>query len=444
MPEPQGGRPRPGRPAPFALPDPHTFALENGMRATLVEAGAVPSVSLRLVLRTGAIDAGGATWLERLLAEYLKEGAGDLDAAGLARSAASLGGRLNVNADADTTSLSITVLAEYAAEAVRLLAEVAMRPRFPESELDRLRADLERELDVARAEPSLLAGDRFQRALYGDHPYGPVLPAEGVSALDLEGVRGLYTRNVGPRRAHLLASGQLDGPALAAAVEDAFGSWTAEAPDSAPNAWPQSQRAIHAVDRSGAEQSTVMIGLPVVAPIHPDYVALVVTNALLGGAFNSRITRNIREDKGYTYSPRSTITARRYASHWAQVADVTTAVTGASLEEIIGEIERLRGAAPAREELAGIQAYVAGSQTMRYATPAGIVGQLAFLDLHRLDRGYAERFVERVYSVDPATVQRIARDYLAVDKMTIAVAGDLAAIRDQLAPFGEILEASEG
>jgi zinc protease len=442
MPDSSRVRPRPRRPAPFALPDLHTFALDNGLRATLVEAGTVPSVSLRLVLRTGAIDTAGATWLERLLAEYLKEGAGDLDSAGLARAAAAFGGRLNVNADADMTSLSITVLSEYAAEAVRLLGEVAMRPLLPESELERLRGDLERELDVARAEPSLLASDRFQRALYGDHPYGPVLPVGDLSALDLEAVRALYGRNVGPRRAHLLAAGQLDHASLATAVGEVFGGWSADAPDGAPRARPNSQRMIHAVDRPGAEQSTVMIGLPVVTPTHPDYVALVVTNALLGGAFNSRITRNIREDKGYTYSPRSSITAYRYASHWAQVADVTTAVTGASLTEIVGEIEQLRAAPPAREELAGIQAYVAGSQTMRYATPAGIVGQLAFLDLHRLDRGYAERFVDRVYSVDPATVQRIARDYLRVDAMTIAVAGDLEMVREQLADFGEIVEAN--
>jgi len=438
---PDASRPRPGRPAPFALPHLHTFALENGLRATLVEAGAVPSVSLRLVLRAGAVDAGGATWLERLLAEYLKEGAGDLDTAGLASTAAGLGGRLNVSADADTIALSITVLSEFAAEAVRLLGEVAMRPRLPASELDRLRADLARELDVARAEPSLLASDRFQRALYGDHPYGPVLPTEDVRALNLDAVRALFENNVGPRRAHLLAAGRLDSVALARTVEDVFSGWSVDAPDVAPNAWPSSQRLIHAVHRPGAEQSTVIIGLPVIAPIHPDYVALVVTNALLGGAFNSRITRNIREDKGYTYSPRSSITALRYASHWAQVADVTTAVTGASLQEIVAEIEGLRAAAPPRDELAAIQAYVAGSQTMRYATPAGIVGQLAFLDLHRLDRGYAERFVDRVYAVDPATVQRIAREYLRVEEMTIAVAGDLEVVREQLTPFGEIVPA---
>ncbi len=438
MPDLDGGRPQPGRAAPFALPELHSLALDNGLRATFVEAGTVPSISLRLVLRVGAIDAGSATWLERLLAEYLREGAGDLDSVALARAVAGLGGRLSVSSDADTTSLSMTVLAEYADEAVALLADVAAQPLLPLSELERLQSDLERDLDVARAEPSALATDLFQRALYADHPYGPILPAGELGRLDLAAVQALYDGNVGPSRAHLLASGQLDAERLAAAVQASFGGWSADAPDSAPAVEAASERLIHAIDRPGAEQSTVMLGLPVISPTHADYVAFVVTNALLGGAFNSRITRNIREDKGYTYSPRSAITAHRYATHWAQVADVTTDVTGASIAEIVAEIDRLRAEPVPVDELAGIQAYVAGTQTMRYATPAGILAQLAFLDLHRLDRSYAEGFVERVYAVDPAEVQRIAVEYLRPDEMTIAVAGDLASIRDQLTPFGEI------
>jgi len=438
-----GGRPTPGRAAPFALPELQTLALPNGLRATLVRAGTVPSVSLRLVLRVGAIDTGSATWLERLLSDYLREGAGDRDSAALARAAAALGGRLEVSSDADTTSLSMTVLAEYAEQAVALLAEVAARPLLPPSELNRLQDDLARDLDVARAEPSALAADLFQRALYGDHPYGPVLPAGDLASLDLEAVRALYEGNVGPQRAQLLAAGQIDGARLAAAIEEAFGTWSADAPDAAPTVKADSKRLIHAIDRPGAEQSTVMIGLPVISPSHSDYVALVVTNALLGGAFNSRITRNIREDKGYTYSPRSAITAHRHAGHWAQVADVTTKVTGASLQEIVMEIERLRAEPPPLGELAAVQAYVAGTQTMRYATPSGILAQLGFLDLHRLDSGYAERFVERVYQVDPEEVQRIAGELLDPEAMTIAVAGDLDSVRDQLAPFGEIREATK-
>jgi predicted Zn-dependent peptidase len=438
-------RPTPGRAAPFSLPALHSFAVSNGLRATLVEAGTVPSVSLRLVLRAGAIDAGGATWLERLMAEYLREGAGDRDAAALARAVAALGGRLTITSGADTTSVSLTVLAEYADDAVALLAEVAARPLFPASEFERLISDQKRDLDVIRAEPSALASDVFQRALYGGHPYGPVLPdAMGLEGLDLAAVQALYGRNVGPRRAHVLAAGQIDVERIAQAIEAAFGGWTAEAPDEAPTVEPTSSRVIHAVDRPGAEQSTVMIGLPVISPGHSDYVALVLTNALLGGAFNSRVTRNIREDKGYTYSPRSAITAHRYASHWAQVADVTTDVTGASVGEIFGEIDRLRAEPPTIEELRGIQAYVAGSQTIRYATSGGIIAQLAFLDLHRLDTGYAERFVDRVYQIDPAEVQRIAVEYLRPEEMTIAVAGDLDATREQLARFGEIREAGAG
>src|SRR5690606_39102554 len=109
------------------------------------------------------------------------------------------------------------------------------------------------------------------------------------------------------------------------------------------------ERLIHLVDRPGAEQTTLWVGLPVPGPRDQDYVALQVMNALLGGAFHSRITLNIREQKGYTYSPRSSINALPAGSSWAEVADVTTDVTGAALGEIFAEIDRLRAEPPSEE-----------------------------------------------------------------------------------------------
>ena len=101
---------------------------------------------------------------------------------------------------------------------------------------------------------------------------------------------------------------------------------------------PVSARSIHLIDRPGAAQSTLNIGLPVIDPSNPDYVPLLVTNTLLGGSFASRITSNIREQKGYTYSPFSQVSIRYRDGYWIEVADVTTNVTGPSIKEIFGEI----------------------------------------------------------------------------------------------------------
>ena len=164
-------------------------------------------------------------------------------------------------------------------------------------------------------------------------------------------VRAFYDANVGAARAHLYVAGRFDPAAMEAAVRDAFGGWKAGTPVSFAPPSPRTARAIHLIDRPGAVQSTIVIGMPVIDPTNPDYVPLLVTNTLLGGYFSSRITSNIREAKGYTYSPFSQVSVRYRDAYWAQNADVTTNVTGPSLKEIFYEIDRLQGEPPSADEL---------------------------------------------------------------------------------------------
>jgi predicted Zn-dependent peptidase len=182
-------------------------------------------------------------------------------------------------------------------------------------------------------------------------------------------------------------------------------------------------------------QSTLIIGLSVITPQSEDYVPLLVTDALLGGAFGSRITTNIREQKGYTYSPRSVIDTPESNANWHEQADVTTAVTGASLTEIFKEVARLRTEPPPRDELRGIQSYLAGVFVLRNSTRSGIIRQLNFLDKHQLGDDYLRNFAQRVWAVTPADVQRIASQYLDPKKMTIVVVGDRKQIDAQLKPW---------
>ena len=428
--------------APYRLPKRHRLALDNGLRATLVEVAAVPKAHVRLALRAGGLnERASKTGLAVLVSRFLKEGTGDLDASELAARVAGLGGRLDVHVDDDTTTLEANVLSESVPELLTLLGELVQRPALPQAELPRLQAELLREIDIARSQPDTIAVERFQTALYGDHPYGRPLPATAdIEALTLDDVRTFAAEQLGARRASVYVAGRFDLDAAEEALRARFAGWAPGAEPLLLPPAPRSERAIHLADRPGAEQSTLRLGLPVAAAHDADYVALVVTDALLGGAFMSRITFNLREDKGYTYSPRSALALRYRDAHWVEAADVTTEVTGASLHEVFAEIERLRGEAPPAEELRGVQTYVAGTYVVRGATPSGVLNQLAFLDFHELGDEHAERFVERVYAVTAEDVRRVAEQQLRPDAMTIAIAGDAAAIREQIAPYGAIVE----
>ncbi len=434
---PPGGPPRD-----FRIPTKETFSLDNGLEVTMVPYGAVPKVSVQLVVRTGDIDeAADEVWLASLTGDMMQEGTATRSSEQLARDVASMGGQLSINVGTDRTFISTEVLSDFGKDAVALIADVARNAALPEGELERLKADRLRQLSIQLSQAQPVALEEFRRRMYPEHPYGRVFPTdEMLQAYTLGQVRGFYERNFGAVRSHLYVSGQFDGAELREAIRAAFSGWAAGTPPIENIPEPTVGRAIYLIDRPGAPQSTIYMGLPVPDPSDDEYVPQLVTNTLLGGSFSSRITRNIREDKGYTYSPRSQVSTRYRDGYWLQTADVTTAVTGPALEEIFSEIDRLQREPPPEEELRGIQNFLAGIFVLQNSSRSAIIGQLAFLDLHGLSDEYLIGYMNRIYSVTPEEVQRIAQEYLRDEDMLLVVVGDGSQIADQLSAFGEVTE----
>jgi predicted Zn-dependent peptidase len=350
-----------------------------------------------------------------------------------------MGGSLEIAVGADTTEIATDVLSEFGPEAVALVADVARNPKFPDSELARLKADKLRELSIARSTPQQLALEKFRAVLYANHAYGRLFPAESaLQGYTLAQVRDFYAKNFGAARAHVYVVGRFTPAGMEKAIRDAFSGWPAGTAAVATPPRPRSVRGVHLVDRPDAVQSTLIVGVPVIDPSQPDYVPLVVTNTLLGGYFSSRMTSNLREDKGYTYSPFSQLSSRQRDTYWAQNADVTTAVTGPSLKEIFFEIDRLQAEPPTAEELQAVKNYAAGTFVLLNSTRGGIINQLQFVDLHGLPETYLRDYVSRVNAVTPAVVRQMAQKYIADDKATIVVVGDRKTVEEQIKPYGPL------
>ena len=429
---PPGGQPRD-----FWLAEPRTFTLDNGMGVTLVQYGTVPKAGVQLNVRAGNLnESASEVWLSDLAADLMQEGTTSRTAAQVAEQAAGMGGQVFVNVGLDESGVGGDVLAEFAPDFVRLVADIARNPAFPAGELPRLKANRARNLTVALRQPGSITLARLREALYPDHPYGRTFPtAEQLNGYTVEQIRAFHAANWGAARAHLTVVGIFDGRAVEAAIREALGSW-AGGPAALTNVpSPVAHRDLLTSDRPGAPQSTLAIAIPVANPSSPDWIPLVVTNTMLGGYFSSRITANIREDKGYTYSPNSAVSTRYRDSYWVQNADVTTAQTGPSLREIFYEIDRIRAEAPPGAELADVQNYLAGTFVLSNSTRGGIAGQLTFVRFHGLDRSYLTNYVRNVFAVTSADVHRIALLYLDPARMLITVTGDLTVIRDQLAPY---------
>ena len=429
--------PEGGPPKAFTVPANETYTLPNGMKVTLVPYGIIPKTAISLAVDAGEINEGtGRVGVASLTTDLMKEGTEKLSAQQVEEAAARMGSTLEVHASKDQTKLGIDVLQEFAPDAVKLLADVAQHPRLPQSEIDRLKNDALRQIALQNSQPQTIALVKFRKILYGDHPYATVVPSEAdIKKLTIQDVKDFYAGNFGAQRAHLYVAGKFDAPAVKKAISESFAGWSKGQArmENVPVMKPQ--HVLDLTDRPGAPQSTLIVGLPVPPATSPDAVALGVTNALLGGSFNSRITANIREAKGYTYSPRSEVSRRYHDGYWAETADVTTQFTGPSLKEIFAEVTRMQQEPVTDAELKGIQNYLSGIFIIQNSNRSALIGQLENVDFQGLGENYLKTYVGKVNGVTPADVQKMTQSYIKPEEMTIVVVGDKAKIADQLTPF---------
>ncbi len=424
-------------PRDFQLPEGRSFTLPNGMQVSLIPFGTVPKAAVRLVVRSGNIDESAQqVWLADLTGTLMQEGTTSMSASEVAETVAGMGGQVQVGIGLDQSTINGEVLSEHGPALVRIVADIAMNPLLPESELERIRGDMLRNIAIQQSSPQTQALVKFREVLHGDHPYGRIYPTEEMlRGYTIEQVRAFHDANWGAQRSHLFVAGVFDAAAVEAAIREAFGSWQRGNPPTINVPRATTTASLHTVDRDDAVQSTIYYGLPVPPPSHEDWMALNVTDDLLGGSFGSRITANIREDKGYTYSPFSQVSARYEDAYWVQIADVTTDVTGPSLDEIVGEIRRLQNEEPSEAELRGIQNYIAGLFTLQNGSRGGIISQLQFVELHDLPQSYLTEYVQNVYEVTPGDISRVARDYIQPERMTLVVVGDPETLAEQLQRF---------
>jgi len=427
-----------GPPKPFNVPAHESYSLPNGMKVTLVPYGNLPKVTLSLVVRSGNLnEPADMPGLADMAGKLMKEGTTSKSSKQIAEEAAGMGGAVNITVGADESDVTTDVLSDFGAKAVALLADVAQHPLFPESELPRLKTDAERQLSISKAVPQNMALEKFRKILYGDHPYGTVFPTqESIQKTTVADIKKFYEGNFAAARAHLYVAGRFDTADVKKAIAASFGGWTkgAAAVTNVPKVKPQ--HVLDLTDRPGAAQSTLLLGMPVPDATSPDAIPLGVTNALLGGSFGSRITSNIREQKGYTYSPSSQISRRYHDAYWAETADVTTQYTGASLKEIFAEVDKLAKEPPADAELKGIQSYLSGLFVIQNSSRGALINQLRFVDFQGLGEDYLKTYVQKVNAVTPADVSKMTSQYIKPDQMTIVVVGDKSKVAEQVAPYG--------
>lgn len=382
--DPLGPRPEVPPPPPFLPPSPEVFKTAQGMTIWLLERHEAPIVSCNLTVPTGASsDPKGKAGLAYVTATMLNEGAGKRGALELARALDDLGARLNTDANADASFVSITVLKKNLAPAFLLFADVVTRPRFEPAEFNRVKELWTNELREREKDPDATARVVYRAALFGlDHPYGH--PWDGTpqtaKAIGLDDIKRLYPTVWRPDRATVVCAGDVGQQELTTVLADAFGAWKAPSgPPLAPvvppaprGPWPR----LVLVDRPDAPQSVIAALKPGLAATDPREPALWRVNDAIGGSFSSRLNQDLREEHGYTYGARSRYSISRGPGQLVSWANVVTDKTGDALKAMLADLTTFASGGLSEDEVERTRSQARGELVGVYESVEGIAGHL--------------------------------------------------------------------
>jgi zinc protease len=416
--------------------------LTNGLRVVLAEAHSIPKFHGELFFRRGeALFADRSTGLAEMTATVVRTGTVNRTSRQIEEDLRRLGADLGTAAGQDTSAISFAGLSEFSDQMLRLINELAREASFPQAEFERERRQKLEEVKLERTSPGFLAGERLRQVLFGAHPYARISPSEEqVAAYKREDLASVYKEIYTPENALLVLVGDFEPQAMLETIEAIFGNWSGAKPEEKEFPAPPEfdGRRLYLVHNPGSVQTQILAGCHAITRKHPDWIRLGLTNSLYGGAFNSRLVMNIREDKGYTYSPRSGVTPLRQRGYFSVSAAVRNDVVAASLTEIFYELDKLRSLPVPEAELTDAKNYLTGVFSMGLATQEGLLSQYSTSELSELPDDYLETYRDKVRALTPADLQAAARRYLDSANMQIVLVGDRGQIEEQAALFGQV------
>ncbi len=426
---------------PLQAPSVKVSKLTNGMTVWLVSEPGFPKVAYSLAVRGGlAADPADRPGISELLSKTIDQGTKTRSAKQIAEEMQSAGGDITVESAKDSIQVSTTVLSAKAENALTILADVVQNATFPEGEVTLAKRNLSDSLRQRESEPSFLAARAMARVLFGDHPYHVIAPTqESIAASTPVDLRNVYVQRFRPDQVALIAVGDFGDNRMLELAQAKFGAWKAPNEPALPPLAQLTTTPEHAaffVPRPDSVQTT--LELATFGPLRsdPDYEAAEVANAVYGSTFSSRLVTNIREDKGYTYSPFAVLNTYHDASVLVTRADVRNEVTGPSLNEINYELNRMATTSPTDEELSKAKRYLVGIEAIQLQARAGVADELAQLWVKGLPPGEIGIYGQKVSATTRADVDAAAKKYFPAAAAAIVAVGEEKVVRDSLTVFG--------
>jgi len=427
------------------LPRPIESRLKNGLTVLILEDKRAPYVTLQLYIGgAGALfEPNNMPGLAHATAAMLSEGTQSRTSVQIAEEIDRLGAGLSAGSSfgSPDTVLSASGLSDNFDDWFGVFVDVLLHPSFPAGELEKLKQRQRAQLREQRSSPGFLTSERFNRAVYGDHPAAHVAATlESIDKLNREALSQWHRARYAPGNAILGIAGDVHAKQLIVNLERRLAGWKQM---DVKQTWPRNPAPVKArrvvlVNRPNSVQTTLALGNIAIDRHSPDYMAMVLMNHVIGGGASSRLFLNLREEKGYTYGVYSNFSALRYPGPWRAGGSMRTEVTDGALTEFFNEVRRIRDEKVTSEELEASKRAIIASFALSLEQPARMLGFAITSKQYGLPADYWDLYPAKIAALTAGDVQRVARKYLNPDALQLVAVGDSSKIKPALEKYGRV------
>lgn len=429
----------------ITLPKPTEADLPNGIHLMVLEDRRLPQVSFQLIIQGagGYYDPSDLPGLASVTATMMREGTTSRTTTQIAEQLETMAASVTVGSGSSSTSASVSgsSLTQNFDQTFALASDILLNPTFPQEEFDRYKTRTLAGLRQQRTNPNFLASEMFSRVIYGEHPGSRVsITSDALTKLTRDSLLSFYKAHYAPDHAVLAIAGDMSMAEARKLVDAKLGTWKkAGAPDVAvtdPAAIGGSK--VYFIERPNSVQTTIWVGTQGVNRTSPDYDAVNVMNAIIGGGPTGRLFTDLREQKGYTYGAYSSISALQYRGNWVASMDVRTEVTEPALKDLMDEIRRMRDEAVPEKEFQDKKRGIVASFALSLESPQAVLNNYITRYLYKLPADYWDKLPDRIMAVSQAQVQAVAKKYLDAQRLEIVIVGDPAKVGPLLPQFGSV------
>lgn len=405
------------------------IVLENGMILLLSEKHDIPMVTMNMAIKAGGmVEPADKPGLASITASLLTQGTTKRTANQISREIDFVGGSLSVSGGDDFASASLRVLKKDLRTGLDLLSDVLLNPVFDQKEIDRKIKETLAEIKRQKEEPGSIAGEAFDKMVFGNHPYGKTNDevAAYLPKLVRQDVIDFHSTRYGPNYTIIAVVGDVSEKEIRQLLDDYFKTWKKKEQPLQLSVQPPvlEKMVVQKIDKS-ITQANIDMGHIGISRENPDYYAVMIMNYILGGGgFSSRLMDNIRDNKGLAYDVHSGFSARKEPGAFSVSIQTKNESANDVIEETLKEIRRIQKEPVSEKELADAKAYITGSFPLKMDTYAKIAGMLTSVEIYALGLDYPQRYPGLINSVSRDDIQRVAKKYLRPDAMAIVVVAD--------------------